>query len=67
MGIRRENMRATLRICFANPCLASLGHITGAYPLGLRPALREIASLRSATSDTPQPLSEMASQKMGGH
>ena len=29
---------------------------TRAYPLGLRPALREFASLRSATSDTPQPL-----------
>ena len=33
--------------------------LTGAYPLGLRPALREIASLRSVTSDTPQPLDEM--------
>ena len=28
------------------------GHLTGAYPLGLRPALWEIASLRSVTSDT---------------
>ena len=39
----------TLR-CFA-PC-PYRGHLTGAYPLGLRPALREICLRR--TLDTPQ-------------
>ena len=53
---------------FVASLLASLtlGHITGAYPLGLRPALRKIASLRSATSDTPQNVMRHCQQSSGG-
>jgi len=55
-------MRATLRTLRVLASPFWLGHITGAYPLGLCPALREIASLRSATSDTPQTLSEIVDE-----
>jgi len=49
-------------LCFL-PSLR-LGHITDAYPLELRPVLQEIASLRSATSDTLIPLRQQYSQEV---